>query len=234
MKHAKLVLLLVCTMLLSLGTALAQKITGNGAPNGPHYNLNILGKTTCPGDDLKDTNRHTIMVKLNYADEDTNGKNFNELDKTNKIFLQEGDFQVIDGNACDGDGATFQLPANPYTCTVGDPNCLETDPTFQNYWVYARALGKPGGSAKITTCAVDPGDNTVECSTENVVLVRDKNKSSFTNVTKELTTLCLDTTGNTICDTRIGIFDNSLEDYFWDYDNYGLRNAQLRFYAIPD
>jgi hypothetical protein len=44
----------------------------------------------------------------------------------------------------------------------------------------------------------------------------------------------LDTDDNTICDTRVGIFDASLEDYFWDYDNDGLRLAQIRFYPIPD
>jgi hypothetical protein len=149
---------------------------------------------------------------------------------------------VLDGNACDSDGATFQLPANPYTCPVDDPSCLNTDPTFQGYNVYARALAKPGGSAQITTCAVGAGDDgifgnaddEIVCSTENVVLVRNTGKSKFSNVTKQLTTLCLDTDGNGACDTRVGIFDASLYDYFWDYDNHGLRLAQLRFYPIAD
>ncbi len=226
-------------------SATAQTSTGNGAISGPHYNLNIIGyKNQCPGDDLKGTNRHVIAVKLNFNDGSQNGTSPATLDKTNKIFLVEGDFQVLDGNACDGDGATFQLPADPYTCPVDDPDCLNTDPTFQEYLVYARALGSPKGSpsATMTTCATDPGadglfgtaDDVIVCSTENVVLVRNKGKSSFSNVTKQLTTLCLDTDGNGSCDTRVGIFDSSLEDYFWDYDNNGLRLAQLRFYPIAD
>jgi hypothetical protein len=206
----------------------------NGAPSGAHYNLNIIGHTNCPGDDLVGSNRHVIAVLLNFDDGSQHGTLPGSLDKRNKIFLQEGEFNVIDGNACNGDGATFQLPANPYTCPLNDPQCLNTDPTFQNYLVYARALGQPGGSATITTCATDPVSGEIVCSTENVVLVRNKGKSSFDNVTKELTTLCLDTDDNTICDTRVGIFDASLEDYFWDYDNDGLRLAQIRFYPIPD
>ena len=33
------------------------------------------------------------------------------------------------------------------------------------------------------------------CSTESVVLIRNKGKSSFSNVSKELLTLCIDTSG---------------------------------------
>jgi hypothetical protein len=219
-------------------------LAGNGAPSGAHYNLNIIGHTHCSGDDLKGTNRHVIQVLLNFNDGSQNGQPASTLDRRNKVFLSEGEFQVLDGNACDGDGAAFQLPANPFTCPADDPSCLNTDPTFQEYRVYARALGSPKNnpSARITTCAVDPGldetfdtsDDVLVCSTENVVLVREKGKSSFTNVTKQLTTLCLDTDGNTVCDTRLGIFDSSLEGYFWDYDNNGLHLAQLRFYPIAD
>jgi len=216
--------------------------TGNGAPSGSHYNLNIIGKENCSPADLTGSNRHTIQVLLDFNDGSQNGQLATTLDRRNKIFLQEGDFQVIDGNACDSNGAIFQLPANPFTCPVDDPQCLNTDPTFQNYTVWARALGKPGGNATITTCATGAGDDgllgtaddEIVCSTENVVLVRNKGKSSFTNVTKELTTLSLDTNGDSKCDTRLGIFDSSLQDYFWDFDNNGLRLTQLRFYPIPD
>jgi len=216
--------------------------TGNGAPSGSHYNLNILGKTTCSGDDLTGSNRHSIQVLLNFNDGNNNGQLATTLDKRNKIFLVEGAFQVLDGNACDSNGATFQLPANPFTCPVDDPECLNTDPTFQGYLVYARALGKPGGNANMTTCATGAGDDGVlgtnddeiVCSTESVLLVRTKGKSSFTNVTKQLTTLCLDTDGNNVCDTRVGIFEDGLVNFFWDFDNNGLRLAQLRFYPLAD
>src|SRR5438876_8014950 len=138
---------------LAVGTAAALAQTGNGAPNGGHYNLNILGKRDCTPADLTGSDRHTIQVLLNGGQSvaDINGTLAVTLDKKNKIFLQPGDsFQVIDGNACDG--AIFQLPTN--IC----------------YQVYARALGTPAGYADITTCAidtmgtVDTADDVIVCS----------------------------------------------------------------------
>lgn len=216
--------------------------TGNGAPTGGHYNLNIVGKTQCAGDDLTGSNRHVIQVLLHFSDGSNDGQSAATLDRRNKIFLREGPFQVLDGNACDSNGALFQLPANPFTCDPADPQCLNSDPTFQNYTVWARALGTPGGSANITTCGTGAGDDQtfgtpddeIVCSTESLMLVRYTGKSRFTNVTKKLTTLCLDTNGDGRCDTRVGIFDPRLQGYFWDFDNHGLRLVQLRFYPIPD
>ena len=102
--------------------AYAQKGDGNGGLSGAHYNLNILGKENCSPNVFEGSDRHTIQVLLKNVD--ATPKDLTpgvELSKVNKIFLQEGDFQVIDGNACDDDGALFQLPANPYTCPALDP-----------------------------------------------------------------------------------------------------------------
>jgi hypothetical protein len=196
--------------------------TGNGAPSGTHYNLNILGKENCAGDDLTGSERHTIQVLLNFQD-NPDGTLAVDLDKRNKIFLVasedavgDSDLHVLDGNACDGNGATFALPRN-----------------VSSAWtVWARAGGKPGGTATITTCATDPTTTEIVCSTENVVLLRTKGKQSFTNVTRELTTICWDTDGDGACDVRVPLFDPQLQDYFWNYSNSGLRLAQLRFYQL--
>src|SRR3989442_7154285 len=164
---------------LAVGTAAALAQTGNGAPSGAHYNLNILGKRDCTPADLTGSNRHTIQVLLNGGQSaaDINGTLALTLDKQNKIFLQPGDdFQVLDGNGCDG--ALFQLPTN--FC----------------YQVYARALGTPFGYANVTTCAIDnngtpldPTDDVVVCSMDTLNLTRTKGGQKFTNVTKELTTI---------------------------------------------
>lgn len=178
---------------------------GNGAPSGAHYNLNIIGVPKDKTADMTGSSGHRIFVPLVG---------------NCKINLSIGDFQVLDGNCTDGPTA-FQLP---------DPD--PEDDGVTAYSVYARALGKPGGSAVATSCVTDAaGDEW--CSTENVVLVRGTGKSSFTNVSKELLTVCIDTDGDDICDVREGLFDNSLSDYFWSYDNNGLKVAQLRFYEIP-
>ncbi|MDC1198782.1 hypothetical protein N8071_00195 [bacterium] len=124
-----------------------------------------------------------------------------------------------------------------------------------SYEVWARALGKPGGSAVTTTCATVHGE--LQCSLENVVFTRTKGKSVFTEVTDQLTSLvigyCQDDVveyqGDTLCVaddsvdpadyevgdvdwTRIALFAGNTQDWFWNYDNNGLRLAQLRFYEL--
>ncbi len=192
-------------LVLVLG-AVPAAATGNGAPSGAHYNLNLIGVSKGKTADMTGDNGHRIFVNL-----------FGNT----KINLREGaEFQVLDANGTDGNGAAFQLP-NP------DPD----NDGVTAYSVYARALGKPGGSSITTTCLTDALGDTY-CSTENVVLVRGTGKSSFQNVSKELLTLCLDTDLDGVCDTRTGLFDDATDGYFWSYDNNGLKLAQLRFYEI--
>lgn len=178
---------------------------GNGAPSGAHYNLNIIGVPKDKSAEMTDNNGHRIFVKLSG---------------NSKIWLAEGaDFQVLDANGTDGNGAKFQLP-NP------DPD----NDGVTVYSVFSRALGSPGGSSMTTTCAYD--DGTEYCSNMSMVLVRDKGKSSFSNVSKELLYVYVDLDGDGVIE-RYPLFSDSLQDYFWSYDNHGLKLAQLRFYEIP-
>jgi len=186
--------------------------TGNGAPNGTHYSLNIIGVPRAKNANPDWASGHVIFVNLGSKD---NGV-------STKILLSQsaeaGVFDVLDKNGTDGE-ASFSLPA-PGT-----------------YTIWARALGKPGGQAKITTCADDLDINTaaVICSTQNEVFVRDKGKSSFRNVTDALTTIVLDAVVNadavTACGgTTVSLFDPCLQGFFWAYDNNGLKLLQVRFY----
>lgn len=178
---------------------------GNGAPSGAHYTLNIIGVDNPKTASMDDSNRRTLFVP-------TSGNC--------RIGLAAGDYNVADGNCFDGDGAQFTLP---------DPDPDGDGVTA--YSVYARALGTPGGSSTTTTCFDESGETW--CSTESMVLVRVTGKSTFTNVSKELLSLCLDTDGDGTCDIREFLFDRDMADYFWSYDNNGLKLAQLRFYPIP-
>ena len=227
--------LLAAMVVATAAPAFAQ--TGNGAPSGSHYTLNILGKDKEKQADMTGSNRHTIFVALYFRDPTpTDTTPIADLSRKNKIFLSEGPFQVVDGNAWDG--AEFKLPAPG--CEVVTPEVV----SGCDYAVYVRGLGGPNGNsgspyANITTCDIDdngsptlPGDDTFQCSTETVHVERTKGKSTFENVTKELLTLCLDTVLDTTvkCDTRVQLFSSDFYQYFWDYDNNGLRLAQLRFY----
>ncbi|MBB6610663.1 hypothetical protein H7F15_06415 [Pontibacter sp. Tf4] len=189
-----------------LSASTAALATGNGAPSGSHYNLNIIGVSKGKTATMDGNSGHRIFVSL---------------EGNTKILLAEGDtYQVLDANGTDSNGAKFQLP-NP------DPD----NDGITEYSVWARALGKPGGSSTMSTCAYDPMSGEDVCSTESLVSVRSKGKSSFTNVSKDLLYIYadLDNDGDT---ERYPLFDDRLEDYYWSYDNNGLKILQLRFYEM--
>jgi hypothetical protein len=186
--------------------------TGNGAISGPHYNLNIIGVPKDKTADMTDNSGHRIFVKL---------------EGRSKILLGEGDeFRVLDANGTKG-SAKFQLP-NP------DPD----NNGVTEYSVWARALGKPGGTANITTCIPDPDatdPQTFEeeniCSMYTLILGREKGASKFRDASK-LLYIFADVDGDGTVG-RYPLFDDRLEGYFWDYDNNGLKLAQFRFYEMP-
>lgn len=191
----------------TLGAASTTLATGNGAPSGAHYTLNIIGVAKDKTASMDGNNGRRIFVSL---------------EGNTKIMLAEGEtFQVLDANGTDRDGASFQLP-NPDP--DGDGKTV--------YSVYARALGKPGGKSTMTTCATDPVTGEEVCSTESLVSVRKKGKSSFTNVSKDLLYIYADITDDGVDNPmRYPLFDEALQDYFWSYDNNGLKVLQLRFYG---
>jgi hypothetical protein len=182
------------------------------------------------------------------------------LDKVNKILLTpntDGLFGVLDANATDRDGAEFTMP----------------DDVATEYRVYARALGKPGGSAAMTLCANETeetaddinGDEIVDietwCSINQAVLTRDRGRPVTEDVTSALFTLTVLVDNDDVKDVALttcliegGLIDAPLdgdpltddplqyadvpvfhacfEDYFWNYDNRGLKLLQLRFFQV--
>lgn len=197
---------------LMAATAVASMIAtpamaGNGAPSGKHYTLNIIG----------------VDANQDRPDRAAGHVIFVPLEGMTKINLTEGDFKVLDKDGTDG-SAAFQLP-NP------DP---DGDGTTA-YSVYARALGKPGGSAKMQTCFYDDATATEYCSMDDdgddvaVNFVRSRGKSMFTNVSKELLFIYADTDGDGQVE-RYSLFADEGDTYWWEYTNSGLRLAQLRFY----
>jgi hypothetical protein len=205
----KRILFLAVTILLTLSIVApvaAAGTTGNGAPNGAHYNLNIIGVQN---------------PKSATMDASNGGRIFIPLQGKANIYLQQGPtFQVLDANGTDG-SASFQLP-NP------DP----TNSGTTQYSVWARALGKPKGSSTTTTCATDVTTLEQYCSVYSMVMLRNKGKSTFTNVTQDLLYIYADLNGDGILE-RYPLFDSALQNYFWAYDNNGLKLVQLRFYAVP-
>ncbi len=195
----------------------ANEETGNGAPSGAHYNLNIIGVPKSKTADMTGNNGHRMFVNL---------------EGRTRINLAMGDFKVLDANGTDGT-ASFQLP-----------NPDEDGDGTTSYSVFVRALGKPGGSAVMQSCYDDAQTGETWCAVdyeggvEPITLERTKGKQTFENVSRDLlyVDVCTDYDAeNDVCleFDQLPLFSDELDSYFWDYDNNGLKLAQLRFYEIP-
>jgi hypothetical protein len=152
---------------------------------------------------------------------------------------------VIDANATDGDGA---LLAVPDPCAGND----STDGCDPRWAVWARAVAGQG-SATITTCADEDyeydgekdtwcGDNGITIGTNHGRKAQDVSDNLlFMTITvddaldPELAA-CIE--GGPTADATdelpdtydVYLFDRCFQDYFWNYDNNGLKNLELRFY----
>lgn len=252
----KKILIISIIAVMALSTITWAK-PGHGAPKGHHYTLNILGKAWDEKDPIDNCgNGHRIFVNLGEVPLNKHGKpkGKSSASSISKIYLMQSlddTFEVLDCDATgenpDDNTALFALP---------DPNDPQSDCT--RYSVWARALGNPGGSAYMNTCATytDPtGLIWIGCSNEMVDLPRLKGQAKkdatdqgnpgsqkFEDVSKELLTICvpvcvdyndIDQTCEEVVWERRYIFDDELEDEYWKYNNHGLRHAQLRFYWEP-
>ena len=189
---------------------------GNGLPSNGHdrlYKFNLIGVPREKNPDLTGDAGKRMFVKL---------------EGQSKIYLQKGEFDILDANATDGNGGKFQLP---------DPDPDGDGETW--YGVYVRPVGTPNRSATIGSCVEGEFDETLDgletvCSTETKLLVRGTGKPRVENVSKELLSVCLDTDDVVGCDTRSFLFDDETVQYLWNYDNNGLRVAQVYFLEIPE
>jgi hypothetical protein len=240
---ASMIVMMVAGLALALVGDDGQKLVGR------HETLNIIGVQ----------NPKKVNWDAEEAEHGVGSVIFVNLDGYSKINLVVGDeFAVLDKNGTDNDGATFQMldpGLDPYVID-GDNAGVDT---IADYTIYVRPLGRPGGWANITTCAdvlsgpladfLDAASIKVlnragyfggVCSIEQVgqdVTLRTKGKTTFANVTAELTTIVLAVEiydeGGVYVETvyvRIPIFDSMLENEYWEYENHGLKLLQVRIY----
>ncbi len=248
-KIIAIALAVVLVLTLAVGSGLALAKSNNDGPkpgtdfNGPHYNLNLIGKDKAMPGDKDNPDRHTMFVPL-----DTEGMTFTNPDDPSsptfdgiKIEMTQGsEFAMIDGNATDGYGA-FQLGpgkyhvyiavkakspkyADPYTDITG---WVEAYDNTGQLWYY-----------------IDVGD----------VSVRKNKKNSWTDATDLFfVTTSEDTFGFVtgseleyieglgiwVFDYMAGLdawitggYDLSDLAYFWQLDNRGNKLIQVRFYPM--
>jgi hypothetical protein len=212
---------------------------GNGFPKGhgvkPVFRLKLLGRDL----DRKET--------WNY-DPNAGNSIAVALNGNTKILLENSD---ADGSDCDcdycvtdpngTDGTATLCMKDPFDssdpCIDGEGPCDEE----ANFRIFARVRGK--GSVDFTTCVEDTTGDFKYCDTGNTVTL---NTKRAIDISQQLLTLCyqgsgiglfdelcFDEDGTTLikCDGDEGGID---EQYYWDVDNDGVRNAELRFYDQAD
>jgi hypothetical protein len=228
---------------LATPAAYGQNGNNNGARVGKAgFILNVSAFERCPRGDFAGSHRRAIAVQADYT-----GPATVNASKVNKIFLRSGtDFQVQDGNACDQTGAYLELPVTAANCSNCSNRALRA-PAFTEYQVRARVRGKPGGKATITSCVealeIDAstqaeiptslcsvGTQNIWVGTRNTGGIAPPNQ--WQNASAHLLTVCVDTSGDGVCDDRIGLFDSIGQDYWWNFDNGGRPHVQLVFLPV--
>jgi hypothetical protein len=200
-RYLLLVAALAGALVLTVGVIAAGAGNGNGAPSGAHYNLNLIG--FAQGQTYQNNGGGGNVIHV-------------PLWGNCRIDLTEGNFSVLDNNCTDGSDALFQLP---------NPDPLNTGTSV--YSVYAAARGKPLGNATANTCFTDTTTSTLYCSIYTMSLSRNFGQNTYDNVTKDLLYAYACVNGNV---KRVPLFSDSTSQWYWQYDNSGLRNASLRFY----
>jgi hypothetical protein len=241
--------ILISMMVLNVGIAFANDTTGNGSPNAKKvYSLNIIGVTRDKKADMDDNNGHRIFVPLD-------GKAKIEL-------IEGDDFTVLDANGTDGPAQfQLPNPGlDPYV--IGNKGSADTMSDYSVYvrplgkpggWAtittcadivestFVNLLPKRFVGTLNEACYFGGLASVEQVGME--ITMRDKGPSKFQNVTAELLTVVfeveVDEDGDltTTADTetiyvRVPIFDDSIENEYWEYDNDGLKILQVRFYEV--
>lgn len=210
--------------------------------NGPHFNLNLIGKDkTMPGD-YDNPDRHTMFVPA-----DTDGMTFpinepNNLGDTTmdgiKINMTQGsEFAVIDGNATDGVGS-LQLGPGKYWVYIAvkakDPK--KTGVVDITGWVEAYdSLGQLWYYIPVGTVSVSKGKVWTD-ATDLFFVNAAEDPFGFYEVTGIPK---VDNLGIWVFDYMAGLdawvtdlYNFSDLAYFWQLQNDGAKLIQVRFYPM--
>lgn len=240
-----LAVVLAVVLLVSLGSTvvLAGNGNGNGGPkpgtdfNGPHFNLNLIGKDKeMPG--AKDNpDRHTMFIPLDTTDFDIPLQTPNNLGKTVleesiKINITQGaEWAMIDGNATDGEGS-FQMAPGKYDVYIAVKAKSPKYPNAETYiagWIEAYDIELTMWHyLKVGEVTVSKGKN--KWTDASTLLWVDSGEDPFGIVTGDpwwvfdyMAAMDAMTDGD-------GGDKFSDLAYFWQVDNKGNRLIQVRFY----
>lgn len=204
--------LLIVLVTVGLSVPAVSAGVGNRLPNGPHYNLNIIGVTS-DTKDVGDSMGHTLFVGI---------------EGRTKIIMEQdpaGIFQVLDRDGVSDSEALFNIAPGTYNVfarALGKPGNNEGDV-----------------SVEITSWAEVEDELGIDYwLIDTIDLSRLKGKPQTVNINKlfyidgEYSITDGITTNSYSVDNEwiFGIEDPTLNEYWWDYDNNNMKVLQVRFY----
>jgi len=244
MKMKKLLYLgLTFIFLLTLSFGIANALTSSTGEklSGPHFQINLIGHPKSISGDF--SNGRAIMIPLitkpndplpcgKFADgvtvtDDTEVtlENSEPTKGAKLVFTPAEDFAIVDRDGTDN-YAEIEVP-------ILDP---DGDRVFA-VDVYVRILGKPNQCMRINGYA-DDMDQSLWFWSGRVELKRKAGQSTFVKVNDLFDVWWCEVDDNGDClagkTEELSVFDSSFANYFWDIQNNGVRNVQVRFYPITD
>ena len=215
--------------------------------NGPHYNLNLIGKDKEMPGDYDNPDRHTMFVPL-----DTTGMTIDleepyNLEKETlpgiKIEMTQGEeFAMIDGNATDGYGA-FEIGAGKYHVYIAvKAKSPKYEDPYTNItgWVEAYDnLGQLWYYLDVGDVQIKKGKNSWTDATELFFVDTIEDAFGYLNWLEVEDMWVFDYMAG--LDTwyedmaaigEEGAYDLSDLAYFWQFDNHGNKMIQIRFYPM--
>jgi len=244
----KLLAISIVLMLLIVGFLAANAKKPGTDFNGPHYNLNLIGKKKDMPGDYEDTSRHVMFIPLDTKDDSfTNPEDpQSPIWEGIKISITQGEeFLVLDGDATDGYGE-LQLGPDRYAVYIAvrakDPK-VEDAYTDIDGWVEAYdETGSLWYYIHVGDVSVSKGKNKWTDATGILFVNQDEDPfgwyESIYNTYPEYDW------GIWVFDYMTGL-DNWYEEssgdsiynfselaYFWQVVNSGNKLIQVRFYPI--
>jgi hypothetical protein len=171
---------------------------------------------------MTDSQRHTLFVPL----KGTCGIGLTQTPNWDGTY-KTSDFQVLEGN-CFDKGITVGDTTVAYSLSAGF-QLPPPDPTSTGTLQYTAfvKVTSPKGSAGMQTCFYDAALAETYCNTGMMLDLSKANYPKFENVSKSLLTVCAYVNDKWQLEP---LFFDSDAQYWWEYDNNGLRHAQFRFY----
>lgn len=223
------------------------------ALSGAHYNLNIIGVQNPKTAVMDGSNGHVIFVPLegkiaielqkgDFAVLDANG-----TDGVAQFQLPDPglDPYVVGGDMLNGDGSPVDTMSDysVFVRPLGKPGGWSTITTCAEVVNSNLAAFLGAKTLTVLNNAASLGGVASVEQVGSTITTRPKGKSTFTNVTAQLLTIVLKVTYDvdgdplTIGDiytvyVRVPIFDDLIENEYWEYDNHGLKLLQVRFYPV--